>query len=108
MVLFREMGLSAGWPDIMIYKGFRRYSDIIDEELHICGLAMELKAKRGVLSEQQLERIRSLRECGWDVCVPRSVEEAVASINNSYGLTLKPVDMDRTKAGWTKLKYQEE
>lgn len=71
----KAAGVKAGTPDILILKAGRAYW-------------IELKTKRGTLSEQQRLMAVDLRNAGCEWCVCRSVEEVEERLIN-WGFTLR-------------------
>lgn len=63
------VGAQAGWPDLIVVgKGEGR------AQVRLC--AIEVKSKRGRLSDKQADMLKELREFGAVAGVARSVEEA--------------------------------
>jgi hypothetical protein len=61
----------SGWPDCMVYRATKLYH----------GLAIELKTKDGVVSEEQKALMLRLRQEGWFVCVCRNFPDVKAMID---------------------------
>ena len=65
--MLKRMGLESGWPDIiLVYRG--------------CAYGMELKTKKGRVSEAQLQTHERLAVAGMDVRVVRSIDEAFEAL----------------------------
>lgn len=72
----KKMGLTSGWPDIMIFKpkaGINSFN---------AGLAIELKIKPNKLSDFQVRCLELLEEAGWVTEVCFDFEEAKRAIKN--------------------------
>lgn len=74
----RAMGVQAGMPDLMIFRGGRLY-------------CLELKREKGGrVSRKQLECMRRLQDEGALCAVAAGVDEALAQLNDWGLLTRKP------------------
>ena len=63
-------GYRKGIPDLLIYTPNQGF----------CGLALELKTKKGRPSPEQLEWVERLRLYGWDAHVVKGYDEAVEKL----------------------------
>lgn len=66
----RATGYNKGIPDLIIYEARGGFH----------GLAMELKTRSGTLSEEQQKWIDDLKLRGYQVVVPRSVDECKSAL----------------------------
>ena len=83
-----RMGVKAGVPDVLIFRPFQKHvSDgkQILESVYSAGLAIELKAPKGRLTETQKEWIETLTRCGWHVEVCRSIDAVIEIVEWAYG-----------------------
>lgn len=65
---FKAMGVIPGIPDLLILEGR--------------GLAVELKSKKGVLTDNQKTVHELLRSRGWAVAVARDLDAFVSIVNS--------------------------
>jgi len=84
--LLKAAGLKAGLPDLLVTRPTR---NICFEQYPTVILGIELKAKAGLLSAAQHACHKLLIECGWVVCVCRSIEE-VHNALEQVGFDLRP------------------
>ena len=83
-----RMGVKAGVPDVLIFKPFKKHtpdSRGYSMEANVAGLAIELKAPGGRLTEKQKEWIETLTRCGWHVEVCRSIDAVIEIVEWAYG-----------------------
>lgn len=73
-IMQARMGVAAGVPDFLVF--------------HTPPLAIELKAKKGRLSDEQLAWLAQLETVGWKVAVCRSKAEVTAALEDAYGTML--------------------
>jgi hypothetical protein len=71
--ILRSMGMSKGWPDILIF-GHTCHASYLWE--YAPGIAMELKSARGKASDAQVNVLAALRARGWLCAVVRSLDDA--------------------------------
>ncbi len=74
----KALGVKAGVPDILVLRPF----DLGD--CRFSGLAIELKARRGSLTEAQREWSVTLTRCGWLWEVHRDIEGVMATLRRCY------------------------
>jgi hypothetical protein len=79
----KAMGATAGFPDISLYGAL-----VTDEASTPFAGFMEVKTKAGRLSEAQRAVHDRLRDCGFNVAVVRSTDEALKAAR-SWGLPLR-------------------
>ncbi len=78
----KGMGVRAGVPDVMI-----PHTGGDESTLNFWyGLAIELKAQKGVVTHSQKEWHERLRSAGWQVNVCRSFDEARQVIADYFGV----------------------
>jgi len=70
----KAMGYKAGTPDIMIFQPSNDYF----------GMFVELKTRKGRVTEQQKDLIIKLNQRGYYATVCRSVEEAKQEVHNYF------------------------
>ena len=68
----KQEGVVAGFPDLLIFK----------QTFTHCGLALELKSKKGKPSENQKRVLSQLEAEGWVTAICYSTDEALEHINN--------------------------
>lgn len=73
-VKMRAAGYKKGVPDLLIMEP--------SHDSKYVGLALELKSATGRLSKEQQQWLYDLQERGWEVGVPRSVEQCKAITMN--------------------------
>lgn len=66
----KAMGVSSGYPDIMIHKANSMY----------CGFAIELKVGRNTLSPEQIKWLENLKNEGWKVMCSYSFDEVMHEV----------------------------
>ena len=77
--LRKARGVKAGWPDLLIMEPAGLYRTLV--------LGIELKAKKGTLSEAQFDRAEDFLGCNATYHVARSVDE-VETILRLNGIPL--------------------
>ena len=70
-VNLRRAGVKGGVPDVLIFTPTKQAPH---------GVALELKADKGVLSDAQREWLDSLRAIGWAAIVAYGLDDAVAQL----------------------------
>lgn len=86
--MLKRQGVKAGVPDVLIFRPFQKHiSDgkSIIQSVYAAGLAIELKAPGGRLTETQKEWIETLTRCGWHVEVCRSIDAVIEIVEWAYG-----------------------
>ena len=71
----KATGYKRGFPDIFIYEISK-----IDDKLY-CGLAIELKTKKGRPSKEQIEWMNKLNERGYMATICTGIDEALETID---------------------------
>ncbi len=73
-VRLKRKGVLSGMPDILIFKP--RQNKLIGEMCDSidCGLAVELKSKKGILNINQKECLSKLHNASWKTCVIRDFD----------------------------------
>lgn len=79
----KAMGTTAGWPDLALYGAL-----VTDEASTPFAGFMEVKTRTGRLSEAQRDIHDRLRDCGFQVAVVRSVDDAIAAAR-AWGLPVR-------------------
>lgn len=69
----KAQGVKAGVPDVLIFTAPRKRD-------YCRGVALELKAKGGRLSEHQKQWGEALELCGWHWRVCRSIDDVVDTL----------------------------
>lgn len=77
----KRVGVKAGIPDVLIFDP----TDPADpRERPYSGVAIELKAPRGITSPAQLEWLTRLGGCEWSCHICRSIDEVIAVLKRHY------------------------
>ncbi len=82
--ILQAMGMTAGIPDIVILKGGDMY-------------ALELKAPKGVLSPSQGLVLQRMKDCGAQVAVAKSLDEAIVTLE-CWGIIKRDVNQRVSEA----------
>ena len=74
----KSLGCKPGVPDIMIFSPPPKLDKI--------GMAIEMKAGKTRVTQEQLAFMLNLRACGWETLVARSASDAIDALENAgYG-----------------------
>lgn len=83
MARLKQMGLTPGYPDLVLYyPKYYHSEDMPNEAVYIPGLFIEMKTTTGRLSVEQIQIHHILRMQNYKVEIARSWEEAKKIMND--------------------------
>lgn len=70
-------GIKAGVSDILIYEPNKFYN----------GLCIELKAKKGTLTDNQKDFLEKIAKRGWQTAICRSIDEVIVTVESYFEIS---------------------